>query len=322
MNLSYSNEDDIITENTFFVFIDSRETKKICHPKMGKIRVLKKDIDLSFFIGKALNSFWEYNPDTNSYDEVTSNRFFKDNLIDGEVFDYSNEKILNANNKDIFTSSSEDQKQKAECILSLKEKGFKGKELVNESIKNNTSINKRTLLSQEKIIKKYENRHFYQIFLAKPTLLNVVEAFFWDRILSKIILSMRFDTIGTILQSMKFMDKSKSVVFDNTNGFLTSAIVSRTSNVMFCIYENKPSQRSISYFNYPSKIKKQITYFEFNSFIDKFGCDLFGFYKAFSNLVINHHDESKLIDVTIKLIPSLKPSGILVVYARDKEVSI
>ncbi len=286
---------------------------------MGKVKVLKKDVDLKFFLNKKLNSFWEFDNKLQAYSEIQASRFFKEDLLDGEVFDYSNTKIIDANNKEIFSSTVEERKAKSENVLSLKESGLEGHQIVSNLIESNVSIHKRTLMSQEKIIKKYEMRHNYQCFLAKPTLFNITEALFNDKIQSKVILHMRFDTVGTILQSMKFINKSKSLIFEQTNGFLTAAIVARTSNLMYSLYEDKPIQRIMSFFNYPKELKNKITYFDIGAFTELMYNEMFGFNNAFTNLVICCKDETKLIEITFKLLPALKKSGIFIAYARDKE---
>jgi hypothetical protein len=47
-------------------------------------------------------------------------------------------------------------------------------------LENNSSMEKRTILSQEKILKKKENRHKYKIWITPITLLNVIETIFQD----------------------------------------------------------------------------------------------------------------------------------------------
>lgn len=71
---------DLISDNTFFVVIDSKDCRKICYPKMGVVKLIKHDINLKKFVGKSLNSFWEFNPETKGFDEITSKEFYKEEL--------------------------------------------------------------------------------------------------------------------------------------------------------------------------------------------------------------------------------------------------
>ena len=320
---SQASNTDIITDSTFFIYQDSKECRKFCMTSMGKVKLLKKDIDLRKFKNFKLNSFWEHDTNNDTYNEITSSVFFKENLIDNEVFDYSNEKIISANNKEIFTTSADEQRNRAEIALNLKESGVKGQEMIDKIVEGNSSLIKRTLLSQEKILKKYEQRHTHQIYLTKPTLFNITETMFLDRIQSKIILHMRFDTVCTILQSIKFLNRAKTCIYDQTNGFLTAAIAARTSNTVVSLFDLKPNQRSIAYFNYKKEIKEKITYFSYDYFTNELQSNSkFGLHKSFSNLVICNKEENKLFEIVMSLIESLKPSGILIVYARDKEYLI
>ena len=72
--------------------------------------------------------------------------------------------------------------------------------------------------------------------------------------------------------------------------------------------------------NYKKEIKEKITYFSYDFFTSKLSSiSKFGLSKSFSNLVICNKEENKLLEIVMSLIGSLKPSGVLIVYARDKE---
>lgn len=238
--------------------------------------------------------------------------------------DYSNDKISKANNKEIYSSTVEEQRSKVADVENLKKAGLKGEELITEIVANNSSMAKRTLLSQEKILKRMEVRHKYQICLAKPSIFNLTETLFLDKINSKIILHMRFDTICTIMQKCKFMQQSKSLIYDLSNGFLTSVLATRATGTIYSLYEQRPYQRMIAYFNLSAEQKSIISYFEYKKFLDSLlePENLFGFNGAFTNLIVCVRDEFKLVELVGSLIASLKNSGNLVVYARDKEVSL
>lgn len=239
--------------------------------------------------------------------------------------DYSNDKISKANNKEIYTTSAEDQKTKVVDCENLKKAGLKGDELINEIVASNSSMSKRTLLSQEKILKRMEIRHKYQFFIAKPTILNLTECLFLDKYISKAILHLRFDSICTILQKCKFLNQSKTLIFDETNGFMTSILTTRASGPIFSLYEGRPYQRMISYFNLSAKQKANITYFELNKFGELASSsnekDFISFNQVFTNLIVCIREQNRVIEIVRLLVTALKSSGSLIVYARDKEVS-
>ena len=103
-----------------------------------------------------------------------------------------------------------------------------------------------------------EKRHKYQIHVADCSLFNLLETYFLEYYMSNSILKMRFDTVGTILQNCKFINNSSTLVFDNTSGFITSAIASRNNNQLVSLYDTRPLQRNIHYFNYDKEIKNKI----------------------------------------------------------------
>lgn len=180
--------------------------------------------------------------------------------MEGENIDYSNEKISNANNKEIYTASVDDQKKRFMEVKNLQEIGTKGEQIIKELVKSSDTMDKRTLLSQNKIIKRLEIRHRYQLHIANCTLYNLAETFYLDLGLSKMLLNMRFDTICTILQNLNFLNSSKTLVFEETNGFITSAIASRSSGSVVSVYIKRPCQKLIGWFNLPDKIKSNISY--------------------------------------------------------------
>jgi hypothetical protein len=65
-----------------------------------------------------------------------------------------------------------------EEIAKLKEQGITGDELIKIIMESNESTKKRTLLSQEKIIKKKDKIHTFKIWIQQTNLFNVMETFF------------------------------------------------------------------------------------------------------------------------------------------------
>lgn len=341
-DLPYFNN-QIITNYTYFILIDSKENRIIGCPNMGVKRICKNNIDLRYFIGKRLNSFYEYDTETKEFTVIDSSVYYKENLCKYSIFlfniylitkvnfenlDYDNEKITKANNKEIYSSDLDFQKAKNEVVLSLKEKGLKGNELINELKLQNENLNKRTILSQEKIIRKMEKRHKYQIHIADCSLFNLLETYFLDYFLYNSILKMRYDTVGTIMQNCKFINDSNTLILDNTSGFITSAVAGRSSGVLISLYNNRPLQRNILFFNYNKEIKNKITYMSSDFFNKNLSNSIsnennfYNFHKSFDNLIICSDDESNICEIVFKYILALKNSGNIIVYAKDKEVFI
>jgi hypothetical protein len=62
----------------------------------------------------------------------------------------------------------------------MKKQGLQGDELIKLILDSNKSMEKRTILSQEKILKKKEKRHKYKIWVSPVDLFNLVENFFLE----------------------------------------------------------------------------------------------------------------------------------------------
>lgn len=62
--------------------------------------------------------------------------------------------------------------------MKLKEQGVTGDEIIKIIMESNESTKKRTLLSQEKIIKKKDKIHKFKIWIQETNLFNIMETFF------------------------------------------------------------------------------------------------------------------------------------------------
>ena len=145
-------ETDLIVPDKYFLIIDNKNGRKFVTTQMKKINISKKTINLSFFEGKKLNTFWDVTNEDN-YIEITSKEFTNENQFEEEAIEYTNEKIIGNTNKEIYQSDNA-QKLTDDEIKDLKEKTKNKDELIKTILENNTSMEKRTIFSQEKIIKK------------------------------------------------------------------------------------------------------------------------------------------------------------------------
>lgn len=78
---SHYSRSTIVTPYTFFVIIDSKDNRRICSVSMGKLSLNKHhSINLNFFLGKELNTFWEYDDESKQFNQINSNIFHKEDL--------------------------------------------------------------------------------------------------------------------------------------------------------------------------------------------------------------------------------------------------
>ena len=314
---------DLIVPDKYFLIIDNKNGRKFVTTQMKKKNISKKTINLSFFEGKKLNTFWDVTNKDN-YIEITSKEFTTENQFEEEVIEYTNEKIIGNTNKEIYQSGNA-QKLTDEEIKDLKEKTTNKDELIQTILQNNTSMEKRTIFSQEKIIKKKTQKYKNLIWVTPTSLFNIIETFFI--IDSKMINSLRMDTIATMLINTNFME-GKTLIFEETNNILTQAYCMRTpyTGKVVSLFREKICNKNLNIFNLTRKQKSLISFMDINCFLNKdaFGFEIFvkKFENYFSNLVICLRFDIEIPKYFFHLLPFLEYSGNIIIFAKDKEVLV
>ena len=316
-------ETDLIVGDKYFLIIDNKNGRKFVTTQMKKINISKKVINLLFFEGKKLNTFWDVTNEDN-YIEIKSKEFLNENKFEDEEIEYTNEKIIGNSNKEIYQSDNA-QKLTDDEIKDLKEKTKNKDELIKTILENNTSMEKRTIFSQEKIIKKKTKKYKNLIWITSTSLFNIIETFFI--IDPKIINYLRMDTISTMLINTNFME-GKTLIFEETNNILTQAYCMRTpyNGKVISLFKEKICNKNLNIFNLTRKQKSLISYMNINCFLNKksFGYDIFTqkFQNYFSNLVICLKMDIEIPIYFFNLLPFLKYSGNIIIFGKDKEILI
>ena len=316
-------ETDLIVGDKYFLIIDNKNRRKFVTTQMKKINISKKVINLLFFEGKKLNTFWDVTNEDN-YIEIKSKEFLNENKFEDEEIEYTNEKIIGNSNKEIYQSDNA-QKLTDDEIKDLKEKTKNKDELIKTILENNTSMEKRTIFSQEKIIKKKTKKYKNLIWITSTSLFNIIETFFI--IDPKIINYLRMDTISTMLINTNFME-GKTLIFEETNNILTQAYCMRTpyNGKVISLFKEKICNKNLNIFNLTRKQKSLISYMNINCFLNKksFGYDIFikKFQNYFSNLVICLKMDIEIPIYFFNLLPFLKYSGNIIIFGKDKEILI
>ena len=316
-------ETDLIVGDKYFLIIDNKNGRKFVTTQMKKINISKKVINLLFFEGKKLNTFWDVTNEDN-YIEIKSKEFLNENKFEDEEIEYTNEKIIGNTNKEIYQSDNA-QKLTDDEIKDLKEKTKNKDELIQTILQNNTSMEKRTIFSQEKIIKKKTQKYKNLIWITSTSLFNIIETFFI--IDPKIINYLRMDTISTMLINTNFME-GKTLIFEETNNILTQAYCMRTpyNGKVISLFKEKICNKNLNIFNLTRKQKSLISYMNINCFLNKksFGYDIFTqkFQNYFSNLVICLKMDIEIPIYFFNLLPFLKYSGNIIIFGKDKEILI
>ena len=317
----YSDNDmEIIRPELYFLIIDNKKGRKFVTLEMGKIKLNKKNIDLSFFKDKKLNTYWDLSDD-NNYIQITEKEFRNEEEFEGEALEYTNEKIIGATNKEIY-QSSQAQKLTQEEIENLKSTTQDKDELIKKIIENNTSMEKRTIFSQEKIIKKKALKYKYLIFITPPSLFNIIETFFIYE--CRAINQLRFDSVASMLINSNFQENSSTIIIDESNNILTLAYAQRThfgSKVVHIFFDRPPS-KNLNLLNLDSRQKGNISYMRYTVLMDENQLFKKFYQNKFANLVICMKEDKLIPNYFFEFLQFLKPSGNFVIFSKDKEILV
>jgi hypothetical protein len=320
MSLPSESDKELIIPELYFLIIDNKKGRKFVTLEMGKVKLNKKNINLEFFKNKKLNTYWDITDD-NNYVQITEKEFKNEENYENEELEYTNEKITGASNKEIY-QSSQAQKLSQEEIEKLKNTTQDKNELIKKIIENNTSMEKRTIFSQEKILKKKALKYKFLIYITPPSLFNIIETFFIYE--CKSINQLRFDSVASMLINSNFQEKSSTIIIDESNFILTLAYAQRTqfgSKVMHIFFDRIPS-KNINLLNLNRAQKANIEYMRYSLLMDD--TRMFkNFYKnKFANLVLCLKEDKLLVQYFFELWQFLRPSGNFVLFSKDKEILI
>ena len=320
MSLPSESDKELIIPELYFLIIDNKKGRKFVTLEMGKVKLNKKNINLEFFKNKKLNTYWDITDD-NNYVQITEKEFKNEENYENEELEYTNEKITGASNKEIY-QSSQAQKLSKEEIEKLKNTTQDKNELIKKIIENNTSMEKRTIFSQEKILKKKALKYKFLIYITPPSLFNIIETFFIYE--CKSINQLRFDSVASMLINSNFQEKSSTIIIDESNFILTLAYAQRTqfgSKVMHIFFDRIPS-KNINLLNLNRAQKANIEYMRYSLLMDD--TRMFkNFYKnKFANLVLCLKEDKLLVQYFFELWQFLRPSGNFVLFSKDKEILI
>ena len=320
MSLPSESDKELIIPELYFLIIDNKKGRKFVTLEMGKVKLNKKNINLEFFKNKKLNTYWDITDD-NNYVQITEKEFKNEENYENEELEYTNEKITGASNKEIY-QSSQAQKLSQEEIEKLKNTTQDKNELIKKIIENNTSMEKRTIFSQEKILKKKALKYKFLIYITPPSLFNIIETFFIYE--CKSINQLRFDSVASMLINSNFQEKCSTIIIDESNFILTLAYAQRTqfgSKVMHIFFDRIPS-KNINLLNLNRAQKANIEYMRYSLLMDD--TRMFkNFYKnKFANLVLCLKEDKLLVQYFFELWQFLRPSGNFVLFSKDKEILI
>lgn len=260
------NEDDIITVGKY-VIIKKLSFKKIYKVTMNGTLMLGKDtVQMHEIIGKPFWTTFEMvqvkgGKRTYSLKEVVETESLNDLL---------SELPSGSDNRSIIDDGTS-QKLSKEQILQLQESGKSGKEIVGSLIENNKSFLERTEYSQEKYLKKKEQKYLKYITIWKPSI-NLLHDIYFKQDHKKIG-NLRMDSLAQLLSYSDVQSDGLYILYDSgSHGLPAAAMLNRIgSNTMGHLINlhpgNKPQVTLINAMNFPKEQSDRLLNVNIYSFL-------------------------------------------------------
>jgi len=150
--------------------------------------------------------------------------------------------------------------------MKMKNDGLKGDELIKIIMDSNESMQKRTIFSQEKMLKKKKLVHLHKIWIVPTDIFNIIETFFLED--ERRINFMRMDTFSTMLAYSKFFNDANTLIYEDIDNLLTSIYCSRSSvnSNIVSLFQGKLIHKNLPIFNLRRKQKNTVTYLDIEYF--------------------------------------------------------
>ncbi|XP_076232582.1 tRNA methyltransferase 6 non-catalytic subunit [Calliopsis andreniformis] len=214
-------EENIITVGKY-VIVKKLNFKKIYKvTASGKLMLGKDLVDMSGIIGKR---FWttfvmiplekgkrmfslKETPETESWDDLLNT-------------------LSSGNDNRSIIDDGTSQKLSKEEILQLQESGKSGKEIVGSLIENNKSFLDRTEYSQEKYVKKKEQKYLRHLTICRPSINSLHDVYF--RMDCNKIANLRMDTLAQLLLYSDVQSDGLYILYDSgSQGLPAAAMLNR-----------------------------------------------------------------------------------------------
>uniref|UniRef100_A0A1I7T4H2 tRNA (adenine(58)-N(1))-methyltransferase non-catalytic subunit TRM6 n=1 Tax=Caenorhabditis tropicalis TaxID=1561998 RepID=A0A1I7T4H2_9PELO len=126
------------------------------------------------------------------------------------------------------------QKLEMDAVLEMKKQGISGQELVAKLVQGSASFQTRTVFSQSKYIKRKAKKHNDRVLILRPTIRLLAKAYYLkdpDR-----LAMLRADQLALMLQMAGVHHGKNIIVFEQTLGLITSAVMERLGGKGACVH--------------------------------------------------------------------------------------
>ncbi|XP_053982888.1 tRNA (adenine(58)-N(1))-methyltransferase non-catalytic subunit TRM6-like isoform X2 [Hylaeus volcanicus] len=214
-------EEDIITVGKY-VIVKKLNFKKIYKVTASGSLMLGKDlVDMREIIGKRFWTSFEMIP---SKDGKRS--FSLKEVTETESWDDLLSTLSSGNDNRTIIDDGNSQKLSKEEILRLQESGKTGKEIVGSLIENNKSFLERTEYSQEKYLKKKEQKYLRHLTICKPNISSLHSIYF--KLDHNKIGNLRMDALAQLLSYSDVQSDGLYILYNSgSQGLPTAAMLNR-----------------------------------------------------------------------------------------------
>ncbi|XP_076758001.1 tRNA methyltransferase 6 non-catalytic subunit isoform X2 [Xylocopa sonorina] len=262
-------EDDIITPGKY-VIVKKLNFKKIYKVTGNGTLMLGKDlVEMHGIVGKRFWTTFEMIPINKGKRMYSLQEVLKAESLN----DLLNKLPSGSDNRSIMDDGTS-QKLSKEEIVQLQESGKSGKEIVGSLIENNKSFLDKTEYSQEKYLKKKEQKYFKYLTVCKPSLSSLQEVYY--KLDHNKIGSLRMDSLAQLLSYSDVQANGLYMLYDSgSQGLPAAAMLNRigsdTEGYLINLHPgNVPQAMLVHAMNFPKQQSDRLINVNIYSFLRLF----------------------------------------------------
>lgn len=213
----------------------------------------KHRVNISEIVGKPYGSVFEVCKDKLIYLPDTCQLTRNENLSAALPEDAS----ISADNRNLDDTGGDSQHLSPDDIAKLRNSGASGEEIISALIKNSDTWEGKTAFSQQKWLKRKEQKYAPRVRLCRPDSETVCTAYFQKH--SEKMGNLRPDSLAQILAFGNIHAGMQTIVFDTCMGVVTAAVTERLGGLGRILSPHTgshPSMDAMKYFNFNDEISK------------------------------------------------------------------
>ncbi|XP_043262195.1 tRNA (adenine(58)-N(1))-methyltransferase non-catalytic subunit TRM6 isoform X1 [Colletes gigas] len=259
-------ETDVITIGKY-VIVKKLNYKKIYKVTANGSLTLGKDlVDMGEIIGKRFWTSFEMIPSKNG-----KRSFFLKEATETESWNDLLSTLSKGNDNRSIVDDGNSQKLSKEEIVQLQESGKSGKEIVGSLIENNKSFLDRTEYSQEKYLKKKEQKYLRHLTVCKPSISSLHAVYF--KLDHNKIGNLRMDALAQLLSYSDVQSNGLYILYSSgSQGLPTAAMLNRigadTEGYLINLHPgNVPQTTIVHAMNFPKEQSERLVNVNIYSFL-------------------------------------------------------